>query len=425
MQHTQPVNSTFVQVFYGTERYKEFTACTLASLYHMRAGKTSRNDGTLYSIFIYLTVIRLAQDLPFPQYRQLVLSQDQTKLMVLLTFLFDAEIMRGVLREVWSTQFDHTYVDEQLLGGMRRQRAQMDELLSYLTAAVTGSLEGTMLAGTARPSTGDDDEEDANGGGDAGDADAAALMARPKKFTVPTPFNLTVPRAPVLPEPEPILNRPAPAKPMPDFSAQPSLADIEAAKERRKEEYRVLAEKKFREAAAPEIHSLKRPQHLERARAQVEAELAEKMRPLSPAKPPPALPNVAPVRLNAAAILREDALYKRKMEKEAQIIRAFESELRDDKEYYEYVLFVTSGVQSLQAVCNVIIFSRCCHFNIDVLLVSFLVPCSGGARPKKRSRTRKRRFASSSSRRIWSRRPRPRARRSHANSPRTSPSPRR
>jgi hypothetical protein len=292
----------------------------------MRAGKTSRNDSTLYSIFIYLTTIRLAQDLPFPQYRQLVLSQDQTKLMVLLTFLFDPEIMRGVLREVWSTQFDHLYVDEQLLGGMRKNRTNMDELLSYLTAAVTGSLEGTMMSGTVR--RGDDENGDENPE-EADPNEETAALVRPKKFTVPQPFNLTIPRAPLMPEPEPIKNT-LHAKPLPDFHSQPSLADIEASKAARKEEFRVLAEKKFREAAAPQLRSMQRPQHLER-------ELAEKMRPLSPAKPPPPLAPVAPVRLNAAAIMREDALYKKKLEKEAQIIKAYESELRDDKEYYEYV----------------------------------------------------------------------------------------
>jgi hypothetical protein len=62
----------------------------------MRAGKTSRNDGTLYSVFIYLAIIRLAQDLPFARFRQLVVSQDQTKLMVLLQFLFDADVQRTV-----------------------------------------------------------------------------------------------------------------------------------------------------------------------------------------------------------------------------------------------------------------------------------------------------------------------------------------
>ena len=57
------------QVFYGLERYRAFIKITLDSLFHMRAGKTSRNDLTLYQIFTYLAVIRLGQDLAFPQVR--------------------------------------------------------------------------------------------------------------------------------------------------------------------------------------------------------------------------------------------------------------------------------------------------------------------------------------------------------------------
>ena len=44
----------------------------------------------------------------------------------------------------------------------------------------------------------------------------------------------------------------------------------------------------------------------------------------------------APVKLNVASILREDAVYKKKQEKEKKLIEAYESELRDSTEFYKW-----------------------------------------------------------------------------------------
>ena len=44
----------------------------------------------------------------------------------------------------------------------------------------------------------------------------------------------------------------------------------------------------------------------------------------------------APVKLNVASILREDAVYKKKQEKEKKLIEAYESELRDSTAFYKW-----------------------------------------------------------------------------------------
>lgn len=73
---------------------------------------------------------------------------------------------------------------------------------------------------------------------------------------------------------------------------------------------------------------------------EVEAERSKELKFDFKAKPAPAK-NSSPtageaIKLNAAAILREDALLKKKKEKEAQLLRAYETELRDPMEFYRW-----------------------------------------------------------------------------------------
>ncbi|KAL0036127.1 hypothetical protein WJX79_004471 [Trebouxia sp. C0005] len=78
----------------------------------------------------------------------------------------------------------------------------------------------------------------------------------------------------------------------------------------------------------PELEDL-----LQQLQDQQEEELAKQLT-LYPGKPRPAPgPPAAQVRLNAAAILREDTVYKKKQLQEAQMIKRFEAELRDSSKH--------------------------------------------------------------------------------------------
>ncbi|KAI9981479.1 hypothetical protein PInf_009231 [Phytophthora infestans] len=80
-----------------------------------------------------------------------------------------------------------------------------------------------------------------------------------------------------------------------------------------------------------------RGSNLEAVREQIERERDAALHFDFKAKPVPHTnTSAAEVKLTAAAILREDALFKRKQEHEAAVIRAYESELRDPLEFYRW-----------------------------------------------------------------------------------------
>ena len=57
-------------------------------------------DYTLFAIFTYLVVFRL-DELPFGEFKKMVMSQDMVKMNVLLTFIFDVEMLRAKVLPGW------------------------------------------------------------------------------------------------------------------------------------------------------------------------------------------------------------------------------------------------------------------------------------------------------------------------------------
>lgn len=90
------------QVFYGYERYKNFLQAFNNVLFNIKKQQTNRkNDATIFAIFTYLICFRL-DELPFNEFRKMVLSQDFVKMNVLLNFLFDFDMLKNQVFPAWS-----------------------------------------------------------------------------------------------------------------------------------------------------------------------------------------------------------------------------------------------------------------------------------------------------------------------------------
>ncbi|KAA6422175.1 MAG: hypothetical protein FRX49_07926 [Trebouxia sp. A1-2] len=299
------------QVLYGTARFHALLKSFVDSFYRKHSGSVLRGDAQLYKIFAYLAITRLTE-LGIEQYRRIVSVADPQKMMVLLEFIIDTDGLVERCRDEWLRIYDKEYVDE-LLATLVSFRPELEDLLQQLQdqvhlTAQASEAEAAKFTGTTK----------------------AASAAR--KQTVPEPFNLTQPKPKLQPLEEPL---PAPVKchPAPTPHQGPTKEEraIEAAKQRNRQQQL----QRFSDPAHGPFHLLtaERPTNTQQLKQQQEEELAKQLT-LYPGKPRPAPgPPAAQVRLNAAAILREDTVYKKKQLQEAQMIKRFEAELRDSSKH--------------------------------------------------------------------------------------------
>ena len=306
------------QVLYGCVRYKKMLKVFLSSLYFKHGGETQRADYTLYLVLSYLALLRL-QELGFSSFKALLLGQEHFKMSVLLKFLFSEENLMKWLRPEWLKLYDPAWVDEQLIGKVLVFVPQVQNLMVVL--------EGNMAAEAAKKEAA---------------AEAAKALSEGRGgsgvHTTPEPFNLTQPQIRLVPPPEDIIDTTFKANRVPasTYSDPKALVDrIEIDKAKDHNRLKMKAQYSNPRVQPFKLRVLERPSNLERVREEViNAREAENTFTPGPAKPvPKQLAGQGAVRLNTGAILREDNLYRQKQEKEARLLGAYESELRDTSEF--------------------------------------------------------------------------------------------
>ncbi|KNC99611.1 uncharacterized protein SPPG_04998 [Spizellomyces punctatus DAOM BR117] len=299
-QVTDDAERTFLEeVFNGCVRQRKALEVALFLFYTTTGGRYLRNEYNLFAALFYLALFRL-EDLSFPKLRAILLSYDPAKMARFVGFLFDDAMLQGKLREGWAEILDAEWVKERMI----------DPLLRNME-------NGISLAGEL--------------------CDKAEKGMVPKKGTKaptePEPFLLTRPRPRALPEPTEIVSNVMKARPVPRSVYQGSgereaLEKIKAEKrEQLRQIYLKASQTQFSVAIRKPLSktgTLREEQNSPPPRTHLH-------------RPVPAnLRSHVPVKLTAAAILREDALVRRQKQEEEAWLNEVEMGLRDGGDFKEW-----------------------------------------------------------------------------------------
>jgi hypothetical protein len=311
------------QVLYGSYRYRELLRPMITLFLDSHSSQVSRSDYTKFLIMGYLAMFRL-EELGPTAFGGLALTLQPTSMYAFLSYIFNPDELRGTLQAQWTRVLDAEFVETQIIDKMLSFKPAIDKLLSQLHAKAFGravsSREGPSASSTDH--TGSDTLN--------------------KPLTVPVAPNITQPKPRRALEPLRI-PREVKANPVPASLNRLSLAELQTQQEARKQRIKAEVASKYDSSDEFEFATATRGSNLEAVREEVERERESALQFEFKAKPVPRSSTCAAtaastteVKLTTAAILREDALHKRKKDREAALIRAYESELRDPLEFYRW-----------------------------------------------------------------------------------------
>jgi hypothetical protein len=292
----------------------------MSQFYNDMAASVLRADYTIYLILAYLTFFRL-EELTFPEYQRFIESQEPDKMSTFLSYVFDVDRLANSVKWDWIKIFDLAYVEDSMLQPIVRYKMKANRMRIEMMAKASG------LAAEK----------------EASDAKAGIPELPKKEPTVATSPRLTKPAPRTVPMPHKILQEVGHGHEKfgkePTYLDRTSLAEIDAEKTVRRTQELEKTRRKYAESKVQPFKLHETRNSLRAARREAEQAVASQLQFES--KPGPAAPVRMPTKqaefkMNTAAYLREDSLYKRKQEEEVKLIQAYESELRDSTEYYRW-----------------------------------------------------------------------------------------
>ncbi|XP_072371784.1 cilia- and flagella-associated protein 99 isoform X1 [Scyliorhinus torazame] len=274
-----------VEVLSGCLYYRPLLDVVVNEFY-LRDGRSFlRSEGNLYVVICYLATFRL-KELGLKHFTKIIHSQSANKMHEFLRFLFDGLNLSTWIKDEWCQIYDIAYVNQMLIDPLLRWQPDINNLIDYLAHILANTI---------------------------------STKKESQPVTVPKEFNITKPKPQSIPMPEEIpllqVQRKVPRSTYEPPKEQQLLEILKKRNRHRAEEHLMEANiDQFRCAMSWESNYKKRV--LSEIMKEEEAKLKHKVQK---ARPTPAqmMENI-PIKLNTAAILRENVLYERRVKKELQ-----------------------------------------------------------------------------------------------------------
>ncbi|KFU91607.1 hypothetical protein M959_01446, partial [Chaetura pelagica] len=268
------------------------------------------SERNLYIVICYLATFQL-EELGFQRFSRIVRSLDTAKMQKFLRFFFNALYLNTWIKDEWSHFYDSVYVKENWIDPLLRWQPKVQQLIQQLTDKLN----------------------------------YRAPAVKTLKVTQPKEFNLTVPkpRATPIPSPIPVLEKSLPVPPS-TYKPPKEKKQLEEIKTKNRQKAEV---KTSNVAACTSLFQMTGGitgrcvpigaalgSHLSCSQS---SNLTQKQRHclLVAWEQLLSIDNI-PIKLNAAAILREGALYQQKMEQELKRVENLLQGAKDPSEFLEW-----------------------------------------------------------------------------------------
>lgn len=315
----KPENIFIQQVVYGWYREKAVLEAFITNLYADNASSVLRADMTMYTVFAYLAIFRL-DELGFQTFKEFTMTVDPTKMYNFTNYLFNKDVLWSSLRDSWMKVRDLSYVEDEIIAGIEQFLPELSKFCSDLQEKALG-----VAAAQAA-------KEEIKKSGTAGLQEVVK-----RKGTRPVSPNIHKPRPTILPVPDRIPTNIV-AKEVPNYLDNNNLASIEERRKIERNEERARTKSQYDDALLFKLNVTKNGRKLEDIRREMEEERTKDLHfDNSYVNEPPDFTKInAKVRINASTILREDSLFRKQQEKDVQLLKNYEYELRDPTEFYSW-----------------------------------------------------------------------------------------